>query len=86
MEQRYRDSAGPLHRWIIRLDQLSEGEMAELERFFIANQGEFANFAFTDPWDGRSYANCSLDNDRMELIGIAELRGRTTLTVVENRG
>ena len=29
-QQRYRDSAGPLHQWEIRLDQLDESEMAAL--------------------------------------------------------
>jgi hypothetical protein len=85
-EQRYRDSAGPLHRWVIRLDQLNETEMAAIENFFFSNQGSFANFAFVDPWDGTSYANCSLASDQLELASLADLRGRTSVTVIENRG
>jgi hypothetical protein len=85
-EQRYRDSAGPLHRWIIRLDWLDETEMAAIEDFFLSNQGSFASFAFTDPWDGTSYSNCSLAGDRLYLTSLADLHGRTSVTVAENRG
>jgi len=85
-EQRYRDAAGPLHRWVIDLDELDESEMAALENFFTANAGQFANFTFTDPWDGTQYENCSLLSDQVQLLASGEMRGRTTLTVVENRG
>jgi len=85
-EQRYRDSAGPLHRWVIRLNELDEGELAALEAFFAINEGRFANFAFTDPWDGTKYENCSVQTDEMQMVSVEEMRGRTSLTVVENRG
>lgn len=84
-EQRYRDSGGPLHRWEIRLDELDESEMAAMEGFFAGNQGRLGNFAFTDPWDGQEYANCSLGSDELDLNSLAEMRGRTSLTVAENR-
>src|SRR5690242_11841821 len=85
-EQRYRDSAGPLHQWEIRLSQLDESEMEALEAFFAANEGAFSNFSFTDPWDGTVYANCSLSTDRFNLRSVAEMSGSASLTVVENRG
>lgn len=85
-EQRYRDAAGPLHRWQISLTQLDEGELAALEAFFAANQGAFAGFAFTDPWDGTVYPNCSLASDELDLTSLAEMNGTASLTVVENRG
>ncbi len=84
-EQRYRDSAGPLHRWDILLDELDDGEMTALEAFFLANQGAFAQFLFTDPWDGQTYNNCSLASDGMDLTHSGEMLGATRLTVVENR-
>ena len=84
-EQRYRDSAGPLHRWEILLDELDEGEMTALETFFLANQGAFAVFPFTDPWDGHTYSNCSLGGDAMDMTHSGEMLGATRLTVVENR-
>src|ERR1700748_2443175 len=72
-EQRYRDSAGPLHRWVIRLENLDAGEMAAMEAFFLSSQGGFASFAFTDPWDGTSYPNCRncgrrLDRDHVGRV------------------
>src|SRR5579885_2774505 len=66
-EQRYRDSAGPLHRWVIQLNRLDETEMAAVEEFFLANQGSYGGFEFTDPWDGTSYPNCSLADDSCQL-------------------
>jgi hypothetical protein len=85
-EQRYRDSAGPLYRWVIQLDRLEETELAALDDFFLSNQGSFAGFAFVDPWNGASYPNCSLVSDEIQLTSIEELRGRTSITVIENRG
>lgn len=85
-EQRYRDSSGPLHQWEIRLDQLDESEMAAVEQFFAAHQGSFGNFAFTDPWDGLVYPNCRFSSDALELLAEAEMKGQTSLSVVENRG
>ena len=84
-EQRYRDSAGMLRRWEIRLSKLDESEMAAMEEFFRNMQGRYGSFAFRDPWDGSLYANCSLASDEMELDLLAELRGGTSLTVLENR-
>jgi len=85
-EQRYRGSAGPLHSWTIRLNELDETEMAAIEDFFASNQGRFGNFLFVDPWDGHTYPNCSISKDEIETIASGEMRGKTSLTVIENRG
>jgi hypothetical protein len=84
-EQRYRDRAGTLRRWTIRLSELDEGEMAALEQFFSANQGRFERFTFTDPWDNQQYPNCSLAADAMEFASVAELRGTNTVNIIEER-
>jgi len=84
--QRYRDCAGPLHRWKIQLNRLDEGEMAAMGQFFADCEGRYASFAFTDPWSGTVYPNCSLSNDELDLSWQAELSGGTLLTVTENRG
>ncbi|HWQ55524.1 MAG TPA: DUF2460 domain-containing protein [Bryobacteraceae bacterium] len=84
-EQRYRDFGSALRRWLIRLDLLDEGELAEIEGFFTDCQGAFGNFAFTDPWDGTEYPNCSLEQDSIETVLEGELRGGTLLVVKENR-
>jgi hypothetical protein len=84
-DQRYRDASGPLHRWIIRLSELDEGELAAMEGFFLSNEGRFGSFVFVDPWDGTSYPTCSLAGDEVDLTAVAEMQGQTSLTVVENR-
>ncbi len=85
-EQRYRDCGGALRRWDIALSQLDEGEIAALEEFFAANQGATGNFAFTDPWDGQVYGNCSLASDEVRLSASGEMNWAASLTVVQNRG
>jgi Conserved hypothetical protein 2217 (DUF2460) len=84
-EQRFRDSAGPLHQWVIKLELLDEGEAAALDAFLMANQGQFGSFSFTDPWDGTVYPNCSLGADAMSVTASGVMRSKTSLVVVENR-
>ncbi len=84
-EQRYRDCAGPLHQWVIRLSELDETEMAALEQFLASNQGIFGSFSFMDPWDGQTYSNCSFGDDAMDFTSVEEMRGGTSVTVKENR-
>ncbi len=85
-EQRYRDSAGPLHQWIIRLDWLDETEMAAIEDFFLSNQGSFASFAFIGSLGRHILSELQLASDQLQLTSVAELHGRTSVTVTENRG
>lgn len=86
LEQRYRDSAGSLARWTIRLDALDETELAALEEFFRTNQGPFGSFDFTDPWDGQKYSNCSIQSDDLEMVAAGEMRAKTSLNILQNRG
>ena len=85
-DQRYRDCAGPLYTWVISLNNLDEAEMAALEAFFVENQGAFGSFTFTDPWTGQAYQNCSLSSDEMDMAALGEMRGKTSLTVIQNGG
>jgi hypothetical protein len=84
-EQRYRDSAGPLHRWTIHFDYLDATEMAAIQDFFLTNQGSFENFAFTDPWDNTVYQNCSIVGDNLAGLAKQESQNITSITIVENR-
>ena len=61
-EQRFRQYGSGLHKWLVRLDLLDEEELLRLEQFFTSEQGRFGSFAFTDPWSGAEYANCSLES------------------------
>src|SRR5689334_21120573 len=77
-EQRYRDCAGPRHRWQIALDLLDEAELAAIEEFFREAEGTFETFAFTDPWDGVTYASCCLAEDELGIEAMGEMRGGAT--------
>jgi hypothetical protein len=84
-QQWYRDSAGPLRQWEIRLEQIDEGEAAALEEFFAAQQGAFGSFEFVDPTDGALYSDCSFAVDEMETTAHGEMRIATRLVIQENR-
>jgi hypothetical protein len=84
-QQRYRDSGAVRARWEIRLSDLDEGELAAMEEFFLANQGTFGSFSFTDPQDGHVYDDCSLEADDLQVETLAEMRGATTLRVTQNQ-
>ena len=84
-EQRFREYPSALRKWIVRLDQLDENEMGSIEEFFLSQQGSLGAFSFTDPWDGSVYPSCSLEGDSLTLEFEDLTRGRTSLTVKENR-
>lgn len=85
-EQRFREYQAPLRRWVIRLDLLDQSELQLLREFFRAQAGAAASFAFTDPWDGTQYVNCSIEEEEMAEQLVDEMKGKTSLTLRENRG
>ncbi len=84
-EQRYRDSAGALHAWTIRLSDLDEAEVTAIGNFFSQVSGQSRTFSFTDPWDGTLYNNCCVQSGDLTLEATAELKAKTSLTIVEIR-
>ena len=84
-EQRYRDSGNTTRRWMIRLDQLDEEELAAIERLFDEAQGRAGSFAFKDPLDGSVYENCSFDEDELTIARRDEDQSATVVIVRENR-
>lgn len=84
-EQRFRQTGSPVRRWAIRLETLNDEEMAAIEAFLVSRQGRYGSFAFTDPWDGLVYPDCSLETDEAPLNYRDLLRGGATLVVRENR-
>ena len=84
-EQRFRGYGAALRRWTIRLELLDESELDEIARFFEEQSGRAGIFAFADPWDGTVYPSCSFDDDQLGLEFGDRLRGRTIVTVRENR-
>jgi len=85
-EQRFREYQTPLRRWMIRLDLLDQSELQALREFFKAQAGAAESFGFTDPWDGATYANCSIEGGEMVQQLVDEMKGKTSVTVRENRG
>jgi phage-related protein len=83
-EQRFPNFGAPLRRWLIRLDQLDETEAAELAQFFEDHPAN-ATFAFTDPLDGATYANCSIDQNDFVLTLNAESWAGLNIVIRENR-
>ena len=84
-EQRFRNSPGVLHKWVIALSQLSEQEMNTIEEFFLQNQGASGVFAFTDPWSTQVYPNCSIVSNGLAETFVGVLSSKTSLTIRENR-
>jgi phage-related protein len=84
-EQRFPGYGATLHRWAIRLDLLDESELAGLEQFFESEGGRAGSFSFTDPFDGTVYTNCSFDGDELSFVFNGPQRGKTSVTIRENR-
>ena len=84
-EQRFRDYQAPLRRWQVRLDLLDDTELHVLREFFRAQSGAAGTFTFTDPWDSSVHLNCSFESDEMTEELLDEVKGKTALTVQENR-
>jgi hypothetical protein len=83
-EQRFAGNGAPVRRWAIRLELLDEAELTNLEQFFESQEGRAGTFAFTDPFDGTVYANCSFDSDELSLVFQDVARGKTSVVVREN--
>ena len=84
-DQRYRDYSAPLRRWTIQLNMLDEAELNALDHFFNSQQGRFETFTFVDPWTQSTIPSCSVEQDSLEYELSGEMRGSTSLVVVENR-
>ena len=83
-EQKYRGLAAPLHAWRVQLDLLDDVEKAELDAFFVTQQGAVQSFAFTDPWDGAVYPNCRLGADEVRSVELKEMQARVAVEILEN--
>jgi hypothetical protein len=83
-EQRFRDYALGLRRWVVRLDLLDPGELQSLISFFD-DAAAVTNFLFTDPWDGVVHPNCVVEGQELKTELLGEWMGRTELIIRENR-
>jgi hypothetical protein len=83
-EQRFREYAQSLGRWVIRLDMLDATELQAVASFFD-NAGPSSVFSFTDPWDASVHGTCVVEGGELKTELLAEWSGRTELTIRENR-
>jgi hypothetical protein len=84
-EQRYRNSGPPLKRWSVSLRMLDEKEVHDVQEFFRTVQGQAGTFSFIDPWDGATYASCSLQSDELSAEFLELGNCSTELVIQENR-
>ncbi len=70
---------------MIQLDMLDDTELHQLREFFRTQSGAAGTFAFTDPWDGVSYPECSIVEDEMRDALVGESKAKASLTIRENR-
>ena len=84
-EQRFRSTRRPVRRWVIRLSEVSDSELAAVQQFFANQQGRTGSFEFTDPWDGTVYADCSFDADELTATLTGEDRASATIKIRNNQ-
>ena len=85
-DQRYLQQGRQLRSWQIKLTLLNEEEIARLEAFFVAQQGDYAPFSFPDPFSGAVVTNCRLGAPGMESTYVGVDTGEMTLWVIETNG
>jgi hypothetical protein len=85
-DQRFLTQGRTFRKWEIRLDLLSERELAQIELFFESQLGEYSPFVFPDPISGTDVPNCRLGTPQLttEYLGINA--GSASFWVVETNG
>lgn len=85
-DQRYLQQGKSFRSWQIKLDLLNESEIAQIESFFVAQQGDYLSFSFPDPFSGTVVANCRLASSGMESRYLDVDAASTSLWVIETNG
>ena len=80
-EQRFRQHARSVRRWMVRLEGLDDAEMGRIEEFFASRQGRLGAFAFADPWDGTTYEGCRFETDAAGFDFEGLRRGKAALWI-----
>lgn len=84
-EQRFPLRGEAERRWVVKLAQLDEGELAALEELFQALQGSSQEFEFEDPRTGSVYERCRLAEDTLRLNLREGHEGEAEIEIVEVR-
>ncbi len=82
-DQRYLQQGRQFRSWQIKLSILNEAEIAKLEMFFVAQQGDYASFQFPDPFSGVVVPNCRLASSGMTSQYTGVDVGASSLWVIE---
>jgi hypothetical protein len=85
-QQRCLTRGKALRRWLISLTLLTEIELAQIEQFFDALQGNFEPFTFVDPITGVPVANCILSNSSLTTQYLSIGNGTASLWIEETNG
>lgn len=85
-DQRYLQQGRSFRSWQIRLNLLNEAEIAQIEAFFVAQQGDYLPFSFPDPFSGTTVANCRLASSGIASQYLGVDSGATSLWVIETNG
>ena len=83
-DQRCLSRGKGLRRWVVQLSRMTELELAAVEEFFDANQGNFGQFEFVDPFTGETIPNCRLADPKVVTEYLTVGNGSTTFSIVEN--
>ncbi|MBV9269066.1 MAG: hypothetical protein JO061_23045 [Acidobacteriaceae bacterium] len=85
-EQRFLLQGVGLRSWQIRLDLLSESEVAAVESFFEELSGTYSSFTFVDPVTGASVPNCRIAESSLVSTYVDVNNASAFLWVIETNG
>ena len=85
-DQRYLMQGRAFRQWEIRLDLLNEAEVAQLEAFFVEQQGDCLPFVFPDPISGSNVPNCRIAAPGFASAYVGVDTGSASLVVIETNG
>ena len=85
-DQRYLQQGRSFRSWQVKLNLLNEAEIAQIEAFFVAQEGDYLPFSFPDPFSGTSIANCRLASSELLSHYLGVNSGATSLWVIETNG
>lgn len=85
-DQRYPTQGRTFRQWQIRLDLLNEAELAQIEAFVAAQQGDFSPFMFPDPISGLNVTNCRLAASGVTTAYVGVDVGSASFVVIETNG
>jgi hypothetical protein len=72
-----------LMRWKLEFPSISDTDMANLEAFYVAMNGRWQTFSFTDPDSGTVYTKVRFDQDSFTYTYLAKNQASTTIMLAE---